>query len=168
MAAHGGHTRASGGRTVKMNVPVPLPLGTSHGEQCTPRFVRSFLVRVGSLYTSESQNYPISDNLQARGPNRAPRTSLRHRPPDHRPRIPFSTRMPKRNRKGPKARHLGGSNPSSLEHRPRLGHQSGPEHVTSALDVCSVRCPQGPDGPAAAASSLSLHRLLWTAEVWQG
>ena len=29
MAAHGGHTRASGGRTVKMNVHVPLPLRTS-------------------------------------------------------------------------------------------------------------------------------------------
>ena len=39
-------------------------------------------------------------------------------------RIPFPTRMPKR--KSPKARHLGESNPSSLEHCPRLGHQSGP------------------------------------------
>ena len=29
MAAHGGHTRASGGRTVKMNVPVLFPLRTS-------------------------------------------------------------------------------------------------------------------------------------------
>ena len=39
-------------------------------------------------------------------------------------RIPFPTRMPKR--KSPKAKHLGESNPSSLEHCPRLGHQSGP------------------------------------------
>ena len=32
MAAHGGHTRASGGRTVKMNVHVRLPLINSRCE----------------------------------------------------------------------------------------------------------------------------------------
>ena len=36
MAAHGGHTRASGGRTVKMNVPVLFPLRTS---QCAKALV---------------------------------------------------------------------------------------------------------------------------------
>ena len=40
-------------------------------------------------------------------------------------RTPFSTIVPRR--KGPKARHHGESNPSSLEQRSRLGHQSEPE-----------------------------------------
>ena len=51
-------------------------------------------------------------------------------------RIPFPTRMPKR--KSPKARHLGESNPSSLEHCPRLGHQSGPDMLVCRLPRCSV------------------------------
>ena len=52
MAAHGGHTRASGGRTVKMNVPVPFPLGTSHkkfkfAQRCGSRISAVVAKRVG-------------------------------------------------------------------------------------------------------------------------
>ena len=48
MAAHGGHTRASGGRTVKMNVHVRLPFINSQSDM---EVVSSFLVSqcVGSV-----------------------------------------------------------------------------------------------------------------------
>ena len=65
--------------------------------------------------------------------------------------IPFSTIVPRR--KSPKARHLGESNPSSLEHCPRLGHQSGPE-MPSTLSS-NVLPPVTPSWSTLSLSTLS-------------
>ena len=67
MAAHGGHTRASGGRTVKMNVPVLFPCGTSHSEsrELTPaRSVRG-LVRRSEVDRAARSKVVCSFSLQA-------------------------------------------------------------------------------------------------------